>query len=86
MQTYDITSIDALIRALGGPSAVGEWLGITQEAVSNWKARDNIPPGWHQRLGLALRKKGLTIDPRVFGLDDDFGSYLNAPIARVAAY
>lgn len=65
---HDIGTIDDLVRALGGPSALGEFLGISQEAVSNWKARQDIPPGWHLRLFVELQRRGKSVDPRVFGL------------------
>lgn len=81
--TYDINSIDELIRELGGPSAVGAWLGISQAAVSNWTAptRRSIPPGWHWRLAAAARKRGKTVAPAVFDLDDDEATLLNASVA-----
>lgn len=78
---YDITSIDQLIDVLGGPSAIGEWLGITQEAVSNWKARRSIPPGWHFKLAKAARARGCSIDPQVFGLEPDDAPFLNWAVA-----
>lgn len=78
---YDIESIADLIAALGGPSAVGEWLGITQEAVSNWKARDYIPPGWHLKLLVAVNRQGKTIDPSLFDLDADDVPFLGAAVA-----
>ena len=68
---YDINTIDELIDELGGGSAVGRWLGITPEAVSMWKARGNIAPGWHMRLAAAVGRKGKTINPEVFGMTED---------------
>ncbi len=68
---YDITSIDALIAALDGPSILGANLGISQEAVSNWGIRKSIPGGWHMQLASMLLRKGLTIDPHVFNLTEE---------------
>lgn len=66
----NVSTIPKLVDALGGPSALGALLGITQEAVSNWTARGFIPTGWHLRLSLLARRRGIAIDPAVFGLDD----------------
>lgn len=63
---YDIDSTDQLITHLGGPTAIGEWLGISQEAVSLWKRR-GLPPGWHFRIAARLRREGLSVNPEVFG-------------------
>lgn len=66
-----ITSIGELIDSLGGPSELGAFLGITQEAVSNWKARGAIPSGWHARLIIEAHKRSLVVDGSVFDLDGD---------------
>lgn len=67
---YDITTIDGLIAALGGDTAVANDLGISQPAVANWKVRQEIPGGWHMRLYARLVAKGLTVDTvSLFGLD-----------------
>lgn len=67
---YDIKTIEDLVVKLGGPSELGEKLGICQEAVSNWSARKSIPGGWHMRLlGMACRN-GFSVSPRVFNLTE----------------
>jgi hypothetical protein len=68
---YEIDTIDGLITFLGGPSVVAAQLGITQEAVSNWKIREYIPRGWHVKMIAECRRRGKTIDPQVFGMSDD---------------
>ena len=76
---YDITSIDGLIRTVGGDSPgadrrVAEWLGISTAAVLMWRSRGEIPTGWHLRLYAKVRACGRTIDPQVFGLSsEEFG-------------
>lgn len=67
---YDINSIEELVEALGGPTELGDAFGITQEAVSNWGARVNIPGGWHIQLLAMAGRKGLTVSPRVFNLTE----------------
>lgn len=66
-----IQSIDELVEALGGPVKVGDWLGIGKQAVSNWSMRGYIPPAWHLRLFIEVQRRGWSIHPRVFGLEDD---------------
>jgi hypothetical protein len=65
-----IETIDDLIEAYGGASALGEKLGITQEAVSMWRARGEIPGGWHMELFVDARVRGWDLAPCVFGFHD----------------
>lgn len=41
---------DDLIRALGGTAKVADACGVTDGAVSLWKRRGSIPPGYWSRL------------------------------------
>lgn len=68
---YDINTIDDLIEEMGGNTALGDWLDITPEAVSNWKRRNAIATGWHLRLDMEMRKRGKSVNPSVFGLEPD---------------
>jgi hypothetical protein len=68
---YDINSIEELIEALGGDTAVAGMFGISQPAVANWKARGQIATGWHMRLYAEVRRMGLSINPAVFGLTEE---------------
>lgn len=80
---YDITSISALVDELGGPSELGEQLGISQEAVSNWSARDSIPGGWHMQLAAMAYRKGKSVSPRVFKLtESDVKGLWPVPVKR----
>jgi hypothetical protein len=61
----DSTSIRDLVRALGGPAAVGRALGITLEAVCNWQRHNAVPEArqlavWRmaQAAGLPWRPPG----------------------------
>lgn len=78
---YDIGSIEALIDALGGPTVLGSALGISQEAVSNWKARDQIGTCWHLRLIAMALREGLTINPAVFGMSEDDWRFIFGPLS-----
>lgn len=66
-----LTSVNEVVDALGGPSAVGSHYGIGQSAVSNWILRGYVPPGWHLRIYLRLKRMGFKAHPSVFGLDED---------------
>ena len=79
---HDIETIEDLIAELGGPTVIAEWLGISQEAVSNWKIRQNIPPGWHWKLAGAVYRKGQTINTKgVFGVDPEDAPFLASAVA-----
>lgn len=68
---YDIQTIEKLVEVLGGPVLLGRKFGISQEAVSNWGSRGNIPGGWHVQLYAMAARKGLTIDPAIFKLTEE---------------
>ena len=70
MIMYDIKTIEQLVDVLGGPVILGGKFGISQEAVSNWSIRGNIPGGWHVQLYAMAAREGLTIDPSVFKLTE----------------
>ena len=85
---YDVNSIDDMVRELGGNTAVAEWLDISQEAVSNWKSRGAIPPGWHLRLVASMRRRGRTVNPALFGITEDEAQEIGLclrPVPNVAA-
>jgi hypothetical protein len=80
---HEIRTITALIDALGGDTAVANWLGISQPAVANWKVRGHIPTGWHLRIAARLSKEKKAIDPAVFGLSPEEASALfRRPLGR----
>lgn len=84
---YDINSIGELVDALGGDTKVAHWLGISQPAVAAWKIRKHIPTGWHVRLLAELKKRGLSVNPEVFGLsEDDVGPLVGMFRARMAQH
>jgi hypothetical protein len=70
MSMYDINSIEQLVEVLGGPTVLGEEFGITQEAVSNWGSRVNIPGSWHIQLLAMASRKNLRVNPKVFNLTE----------------
>jgi hypothetical protein len=77
--TATLSTIDDLIEALGGDTSVADWLGISQPAVANWKARKEIPPGWHLRILARLKAERMTADPSIFGLTEQEARELFGP-------
>jgi hypothetical protein len=52
-----------LIRALGGPVAVGARLGVSSQAVSNAVRRQRLPSDWHLPLWQMALDAGLAWTP-----------------------
>lgn len=82
---YDIETIDDLVATFGGPTRLGGLLGIGDTAVHNWIARGFIPPSWHLRLYVDLRKIGKTAHPELFELGHDHAPILYPERDSVAA-
>ena len=66
-----IDSIEGVVAAFGGNSALARWAGVGEPAISNWIARESIPPGWHYRIDRYLRTCGYDVHPSVFGYDPE---------------
>jgi len=73
-----ISSIPDVIAIMGGASSLAEMLDVTQQAVSMWKVRGEIPAGWHYRLHVEALRRGYEIDPSVFGFSDQADKVKNA--------
>lgn len=67
MKREILRTVDDVIDAFGGTTVVAKWLGIRHTAVSNWRAEQAIPNGWHLRFWLEAQDLGYRIDPRLFG-------------------
>jgi hypothetical protein len=65
---HEISTIDELVDALGGDTAVARWLNLSQPAVANWKVRGEVPAGWHLRIFARLKQERRMVDPVIFGL------------------
>lgn len=61
------TTIAELIKALGGDAELAKELGISYAAVGMWKVRDHIAAGFHLRLLAMAKRRGVDVDPAVFG-------------------
>lgn len=65
-----LTSVEAVVDAIGGNSAVAELASVGTTAVSNWKARRRIPPEKFLIIKRELGKRRMSADPALFGFDD----------------
>lgn len=81
-----ITTIDELIDAFGGPTALAALLRIKQPAVSKWSMNNEIPRGWHHPLSRMAEARGLTVHDSVWGLDgfDPISGFQASSIVDVA--
>lgn len=64
-----VRSVDALVAAFGGTKAMADWADVGMSAVSNWIAQGSIPRGYHLRLYLEAQRRGILIDPALWGFD-----------------
>jgi hypothetical protein len=65
-----LTTVDAIIDALGGSAATAAIVGVGPSAISNWKARGGIPPDKFMILERALTDRGKgKPSPDLFGFE-----------------
>lgn len=73
---YDINTFADLERHYGGQKGLREKFNLSQPGVSHWRTR-GLPTGYHLRIYLELRREAKTINPDLFELPDDLGSFMN---------
>jgi len=61
-----LKSVGDVVRAWGGTAAMADWAGVGQPAISNWIAKNYIPPGWHYRIYREAVARGYDIEEAVF--------------------
>lgn len=62
-----INSVDEVIERLGGDAVVARMLGISPQAVWNWKGRDkSMPADTFMPLSKALNEKDLYAPPSLW--------------------
>jgi hypothetical protein len=66
-----LSSVRAVIEAMGGTTVLAEWLSanvapVSVSAVSNWAGEGWIPPAWYLALSTELGRRGYAVDPKVF--------------------
>lgn len=62
-----LKSVDEIVEAVGGNAAAASLAGVGTPAVSNWKARGQIPAEQYFVFLEALKPVGKDLDPAVFG-------------------
>ena len=65
-----ISSLDDLIKKLGGPKVVAARCGVVASAVSNWLSRGRLPDrvSIHNELRAAAAEQGLDVSEAVFSV------------------
>jgi hypothetical protein len=69
-----IRTVADLVTAFGGNKAMGDWADVGETAVCNWKDANEIPRGYHLRLWLEVERRGLSVDPDLFGVAEYVGA------------
>lgn len=64
-----LTSIDAVLEAVGGPTAAAALAGVSLPAVSNWKSRGRIPAEKFFLFERELGSRNMQADRALFGFD-----------------
>lgn len=62
-----VSTVPALIHALGGRYRVAEQYGVEVADVVFWERKDFIPAGWHYRFARHARKRGYSLADDLFG-------------------
>lgn len=61
-----LTTIHAVIDALGGEGAIRDRYGLSPQRVNNWPRRGRIPPAYCFSMMADLRGLGFTADPSLW--------------------
>ena len=64
----ELTTVDEVIDALGGTSETAKLVGRNSQAVSNWRARKQIPPETFVVLSAELRSRALSAPVSLWGM------------------
>lgn len=65
-RTDTLRTVRDVVAALGGSGATAALLGIGSTAVSNWGAKDCIPPTHYLDLERLLKERGWKVDSSLF--------------------
>lgn len=64
-----MTGVEKIIKSAGSEAALGDVMGVTQQAVSKWKRQGFLPPGRvEQALRLFRVERRELIDPKLLEL------------------
>jgi hypothetical protein len=77
-----IKTVADLVSAFGGNKPMADWADVGETAVCNWKDANEIPRGYHLRLWFEAERRGLSVDPELFGVSDYVGKKRQRPAAH----
>lgn len=66
-----LTTVDDVVKKLGGPTAVASLTGVGLSAVSNWKSRGRIPAEKFLIFDRALSNLKSSAHPDLFGFETE---------------
>jgi hypothetical protein len=66
-----VTTIDEVIKVLGGPTEAARRIGTTPSGVCNWRLKGRIPRSRYLKIYLELRKLNIEAKPSLLGLDGE---------------
>jgi hypothetical protein len=69
IQLIHLTTVDEVIDALGGTSAVARLTHRSLPAVSNWRSERRINPRFYALMIRELTRIGFTAEPSLWGQD-----------------
>jgi hypothetical protein len=66
----ELNSVDEVIAELGGPTAAARIsaLGVSAQAVSNWRMRKRLPAEKYLVVSSELRQRGFSAPASLFGI------------------
>lgn len=63
MMAKRLRNVTDLVEALGGVSAVAEWLSCTRQAIYHWQSQNVVPAKHYSLLKAELLKRGYAEPP-----------------------
>lgn len=64
-----VETVSDAISQLGGHKHVEACLGLDQSTISSWVVRKRVSRDYALHVLLSLKRRGLSVSPRVFGLE-----------------
>lgn len=68
MRSQTLTNTSDAINALGGTKAVSELVGLSQQAVSNWRRQPRFPPSRVWIMRTELERRGYDVPLSLWGV------------------
>jgi DNA-binding transcriptional regulator YdaS (Cro superfamily) len=71
MQAKRVTSVEAIMGELGKQAAIARQLGVTPQAVSQWKKKNRIPSLHFLTMQRMLSAKGVDAPVTLWGFEQE---------------